>query len=279
MKIEKVIFTIDDNPHYKGFWKSISRHFKENMGIESKLFIISKDDMTETYSSEYGDVEHVDVLEGIPTIIQALIGKFYFTKTEPNTTWLIGDLDLYPLQKNHFTDSIKDISDDKYVHLHPYAYGEEWRDSYAGLAGFFHVAKGSVFERELNLNKTFREVCLEIYESNKYGIKFYHNRAAEVSKKASPDWGWFCSEEMYTGDLLKNSTSLVEVPPSDGYLRLDRGDMAKPDVIEQKLMGLNYEEEKLINNKYIDFHSPRPYEEYEDEIEKLILIPTDFNND
>jgi len=39
MKIEKVIFTIDDNPHYKGFWKSISRHFKKNMGIESKLLL------------------------------------------------------------------------------------------------------------------------------------------------------------------------------------------------------------------------------------------------
>ena len=100
----------------------------------------------------------MDKIEGIPTIIQALIGKFYFTKTEPDTTWLIGDLDLYPLQQFHFKEYIKDIDEDKYVHLNPYAYGTGWRNSINGLAGYFHVAKGRIFEKELNfVGKSFQE--------------------------------------------------------------------------------------------------------------------------
>jgi hypothetical protein len=61
---------------------------------------------------------------------------------------------------------------------------------------------------------------------------------------------------MYTGDLLKNSKSLIEISPSS-YNRVDRSDMI-------------YEIEKIREGFYIDFHSPRPYEEYSDLIEKII---------
>jgi len=38
MIIDKVIFTCDDNPAYSGFWKSISKHYKEKIGLDSHLF-------------------------------------------------------------------------------------------------------------------------------------------------------------------------------------------------------------------------------------------------
>jgi hypothetical protein len=272
MVIEKVIFTIDDNPHYKGFWKSISRHYKTRLGFDCKLFIIGNNVDINEYDSTYGEIEVVPLVEGVPSIIQALIGKFYYTLTEPNTTWKIGDLDLYPLQKNHFVEKIKDIDDDKYVHLHSHAYGENWRDTVYGLAGYYHVAKGKVFERELKFtDKTFSDVVHEIYNGNRWGIKFYENNASEVSKKASPHWGWFCCEEMYTGEMLRTSTNLIEIKAEETegiykgiYRRIDRSN-------------LNYIEDDLINGKYIDFHSPRPYEDHSEFIENLIKQPNDFN--
>jgi hypothetical protein len=259
MKIEKVIFTIDDNPHYKGFWSSISKHYKQKLNITPKLFIIGNNVDLSTYDTSNGEIELIKPIDDIPTIIQALIGKFYFTKTEPNTTWKIGDLDLYPLQQYHFKNRIIDISDNKYVHLNPFAYGYNWREKINGLAGYFHVAKGKVFESELNFtNKSFKDVCSEIYLGNKYGIKFHDNNASTESKQASDNWGWFCCEEMYTGEILKTSENLIEIQPvSNDYTRLDRSHMV-------------YNIDDIINGKYIDFHSPRPYEKHKDEIEKII---------
>lgn len=258
MKIQKVIFTIDDNPHYKSFWVSISKHFKTKLNFDCKLFVIGDNEDVSSYFTEFGEVEFIKKIDSVPTIIQALIGKFYFTKSEPNTTWMIGDLDLYPLQKNHFTESIKNISDEKYVHLNPYAYGKNWRDKFEGLAGYYHVAKGSVFEKELQFtNKTFEDVVKEIYNSNKWGIKFHNILSNLENRMASSDYGWFCCEEMYTGDLLKSSSSFIEVAPDGEYQRVDRSDM-------------RYDLNKISEGYYIDFHSPRPYDNFKDEIELII---------
>lgn len=263
MKIDKVIFTIDDNPHYFGFWSSISKHYKLRMNMIPKLFILGNDIDISKYDTTYGEIEVVQPLEDIPTIIQSLMAKFYFTKTEPNTTWMIGDLDLYPLQQHHFKETIENIDDDKYIHLNPYAYTIDWRNRFEGLAGYFHVAKGSVFIDELKLHRSFEEIINEIYRSNKYGIKFYNLGARPESKQASKDWGWFCCEEMYTGELLRNSDKLIEIPPKNRYTRLDRS-----------FMVYNLNDIKL--GRYIDFHAPRPYEEHSNIIESIIEnIPYD----
>lgn len=148
MKIDKVLFTIDDNPHYKGFWSSISNHYKNRMGINPVLFIIGDKVDIKSYDSSNGEIIVIPKIKDIPTIIQALIGKFYFTNTEPETTWLIGDLDLYPLQQKHFKNTISEIDENLYVHLNPHAYGKDWRNKINGMAGYFHVVK----VRYLNLN-------------------------------------------------------------------------------------------------------------------------------
>lgn len=258
MKVEKVIFTIDDNPHYKGFWSSISKHFKTRLGMDCKLFVIGDENtnMSE-YAVEHGETEFVQKIDGIPTIIQALMGKFYFTITEPDTTWMVGDLDLYPLQSRHFIEGIKDVPDDRYVHLNPHAYGVEWRGGHQGLAGYYHVAKGSTFKDELGLT-TFKDFCNAVYQSQQYGIKFHGQEGGEINKAASKDdFGWFCCEEMYTGHLLKDSRKLVEMRPEGwAYLRIDRSDMRWNILF-------------LENQLYIDMHAPRPYERHEIMIETI----------
>lgn len=260
MKIDKVLFTIDDNPHYKGFWKSISKHFKKRLGMDSKLFVIGdKDTDMNTYSTEYGETELTMKIKDIPTIIQALLGKFYFTLSEPDTVWMIGDLDLYPLQKYHFIDSIKDVDDSMYVHLNPWAYGKQWRKGVNGLAGYYHVAKGSTFKKELSIT-TPEDFCNEVYRTEKYGIKFINVQENKANRLASKnDYGWFCCEEMYTGELLRNCKKLIEINPSL-FLRVDRSNMT-------------WDQQLLQNQQYVDMHAPRPYEDYENLIETIAGTP------
>ena len=115
MKIQKVIFTCDDNPAYSGFWKSISKHFLDKLGIRSHLFLIGDDEnKIKEYKEQYNDVTFIKKLPNIPGIIQALWGKFYFTKTEPETVWMVGDLDLYPLQKDWFVANIEKYEENSY---------------------------------------------------------------------------------------------------------------------------------------------------------------------
>ena len=62
---------------------------------------------------------------------------------------------------------------------------------------------------------------------------------------------------MYTGFLLRDCDKLIEIPPQGGYKRVDRSDM-------------RYDLNKVKNGDYIDFHSPRPYENYVDVIESIV---------
>lgn len=258
MKIEKVIFTVDQNPHYEPFWASISKHYFTKLNITPKLFVIGENFNPTKYDTTYGEIQFINKIPNIPTIIQALIGKFYFTTTEPETIWKVGDLDLYPLQKHHFINSIEGFDDEAYIHLNPHAYGKNWRNKFEGLAGYYHVAKGKNFESELKfINKSFENVCNEIYYSNNYGIKFHNLEPTAESKLASNDCGWFCCEEMYTGHLLRQSNKLVELPP-EKYNRLDRS-------------RFDYNLIDVENNFYIDMHAPRPYELYQHKIEEILL--------
>lgn len=255
MKIQKVIFSIDDNPHYMGFWSSISRHYKTKLGMSSKLFVLSNDSLAgDKYDKSYGEVEVVPLLSEFPPILQALMAKFYFVVTEKETLWMVGDLDLYPMQTQHFIDDIANIPDDAYVHLNPYAYGVDWRKKVDGLAGYFHVAKGRIFEEELGFHKSFHEVCSEVF-SGPYGIRATHNGCAPVSRQASKHWGWFCCEEMYTGKLLRASQRLIELAPKHNE-RIDRSNMS-------------YVLGDIPKGRYVDFHSPRPYEEHQQVIELI----------
>lgn len=265
MKINKVIFTCDDNPAYAGFWKSISRHFQEKIGLQSHLFLIGDDpNKLSHYSTVNGQVTFVKKIPNIPSIIQALWGKFYFTKTEPETTWMIGDLDLYPLQRAWFVDQIEKYPDDSYLHLHSNGYSSDWWNDKRGLPGYYHVAKGKIFEKFLELRPTFEEDCRFIYESGKYGLEPSHP-GHQWAHAASPHWRYFCSEEQYSGELLSRHKDRVISIERNYSLRICRS------------TNMIYNTFTLQSGKYIDFHAPRPYENHKDAIEFILSKVPNYN--
>jgi hypothetical protein len=263
MKIDKVIFTCDDNPAYSGFWKSISTHFYKKLGIKSHLFLIADDESVKDnffQNDEFCEITFVKKLTTVPSIVQALWGKFYFTKTEPETIWMIGDLDLYPLQKNWFVNNIEKYDDNSYLHLHGSGNGNEWWNEKAGLAGFYHVAKGKIFSEMLEFDESFEKDCQKIIHGG-YGLD-PSNPAHIWAHQASPDWRYFCCEEQYTGQLLKSKKDKVisiNWPTSNfDTMRICRSN------------GLVYNINLLESGFYIDLHSPRPFEKYEKEINQII---------
>ena len=264
MKIQKVIFSCDLNPHYVGFWNSISKHFDEFLGMESQLICIG-DPKASGFSDSHGEIKVVKKLENYAPILQALWAKFYYTREEPNTSWMIGDLDLYPLQKKWFKDNIKKYDENSYLHLNNDAYGKPWdqdTDISQGIAGYYHVAKGSTFQRAYNFRDTFEEDVKFIAEAKKYGIQFHQNVGHTFAFEANPStWGWYCAEEHYTKDLLlQNKIKVENVSTIDSSSRICRS------------KNCEYDPGRVARHEYVDMHSLRPYEKFELEIEKVLSI-------
>jgi hypothetical protein len=276
MKIDKILFVSDSNITYLSFWKSISRYYKKRFDIYCKLFFIGeKTEDNEIYlSEEYGEVEIVKPLEKIPIIIQALWGKFWFTQTEPETKWLIGDIDLYLLNKDFFFKSLDFIPEDGYGHLNS---GSNWGNG-VDLPGYFHCASGEKFKKLLNLSDSFEEDCLYILNSKKYGIlynglvgKTWANiESAPERIKDKLDYGFICCEENLSTERLfnyKKDVTTIEYPKNLNRLETEYAVVGRqtPD---------NYNFDKIFQEKnkesFIDFHSPRPYTVFGERIEKII---------
>lgn len=265
MKIDKVIFISDNNINYLSFWPSISKHFKTRLNLDVKLFFLGDyDNSSKEYLSEkYGEIEIVKPLEDLPIIIQALWGKFWFTQKEMDTNWLVGDIDLYPLNKNYYKDCLKKIPENSYGHLNANGYKMgNWYDvPKLGLPGYYHCAKGKKFKDFLKLSDSFREDIEYIYNSRKYGAALnglYSDKRniPDRVKNAIPEhYEYICCEEHLTTERL-----------------LDKKDEIYSFTYPQELIRL--ESPVFYNHsfkdKYIDIHCPRPYPKYKDFLEKML---------
>lgn len=275
MKIDKILFVSDDNINYLGFWNSISKFYKRYLNITPKLFFIGEENENNKIylSTEYGEVEIIKPLTNIPIIVQALWGKFWLTQTEPETTWLIGDIDLYLLNKNYILNCLENINENEYVHLNANGYkqGDWWTNS---LPGYFHCAKGKKFKEFLKLSDSFQEDCEFIVKSKKYGIlntgliNQKENAPERVKDKLNYEF-ICCEENLSTERLIPLKDKIVSFTYPSNLIRLETEyamhGLATPNDFNLKTIFNEH-----LKNTYIDFHSPRPYKFFSNEIEFIL---------
>lgn len=278
MKIDKILFVSDENLNYLSFWNSISKFYKRYFNITPKLFFIGeKTEKNKIYlSEEYGEVEIIKPLSNVPIIIQALWGKFWFTQTELDTNWLIGDIDLYLLNKKYFEDSMALIPNDGYGHINANGYkmGNWWENMKAGIPGYFHCASGSKFKEFLQLSNSFEEDCLFILNSKKYGILNNGlisdiNHAPERVKDKVGFEFICCEENLSTERLSIHKDEITSITYPSDLIRIET-----PYAMNGQATPYNFDLMNIFNlidkDRYIDFHSPRPYTAFKDQIEKII---------
>lgn len=277
MKINKILFISDENINYLSFWPSISKFYKTVYDIDCHLFFLGENNHTNNkyLSTEYGQITTIKPLDNIPIIIQSLWGKFWFTQTEPETVWLIGDIDLYLLNKTYLNDCLSKVTNNNsYVHFNANGYklGNWWQNPVAGLPGYFHCAKGKIFKEYLNLSNIFKEDCQYILDSKKYGILYNglikrHNDAPERVKDKK-DYGFICCEEnLSTERLIPYKDKIYQFTYPINSIRLETNFAISGDQTPCNFDLSNiYDKSK----KYIDFHSPRPYTCFSDQIENIV---------
>lgn len=231
MKIDKAIMSVDDNQLYLDFWPLVAKVWKLRFNIEPVLIYFGNHKLDETY----GTVKYVQPLPNVDMYLQTLWARTFFTSTEPEITFIISDIDMFPISKAFFIDQLVNIDDNKYVHL----YGR-----HRPIPTCYHVAKGKMFKKVLNLQDSLEQSISELVNSNKdyRGYHMGHNR-----------WGideHYCTVRI---SQYENKDEIVLIP-NDIDRRLDRS---------------NWPTSYNIDN-YIDCHSVRPVSEFQSEINDVM---------
>lgn len=270
MKIDKVIFAVDDNPLYQGFWEIQSKICKELFGITPVLFKIT-DNESDFYDDGNGLVKNIDK-ESCPGIITSFLSqviRMYGTKYFPDEVCITGDIDMIMINKNYFIDNVSNFSNDDLVLFDAGAYDpnrEECNDEslFAGerYPICYAAAKGSTFNKILDTDRPFPQYAHEL------GL-------------LRLGWG---TDEIYFGRQVNKFEHEINVhkiyrPRKNGWIvedRIDRHnfpiDFTNEKEKEYNKKYGNYREDLLMNGYYIDAHCPRPYDDCKREIDELVEL-------
>jgi len=287
MKIDKVIFTT--SVEYSDFWDINSKVFSKYLGIEPLCLLFGKK-ADAKISDEYGSIIEMDFIPGLPKMPQVALWKFYYTQREPETTWMIGDIDQIPLQSYAFVDQIKDVPEHNYVHLsenelsekyghhskfwmeEPPESATEWNGE-ANLPAHYHVAKGKVFKEFLSLDPPFENWLTAMLHQRLRTPKPYGLELQELED--IPEWDvekyfygaknrdyFWAYEETYTTKFIRSHLSKNRY---SGFSRSFNEKICRST-------NCSYLTANLKNNLYVDLHSPCPYIKHKDTVDHIVNL-------
>lgn len=233
-KLTRVIVASDENPTYSEFWPITSRMWKEVVGLTPTLAFIS--DNPKKIQKGFGDVLCFKPIKDIPTSFQAQVIRLLLPALFPEDYCIISDIDMIPLQKNYFIDSVKSIADNCFVVYRDKAYAPD----YPQYPMCYLAAQGKTFAEIFNIRtkKDIKKIMKEWYQ-----LGYGYTTDERMLYKKLHEWSAFKSRCILLGE---------GVGP-----RIDRIDW-------------QYDKQKLRNNFYIDSHMLRPYSTHKQQIDTLI---------
>ena len=286
MKIDKVIFSSSEE--YSDFWNIQSQVVAEGLGIEPVCLLWGKKENTNMHE-KFGKIREMEFLPNLPQVLQITWSKFHYVREEPDTTWMIGDIDQIPLQKYWFIDQIADCSKDMYLHLNASGCGQPYRlpkDRWEKLGsttmvkggidlpGHYHVGTGDTFAKAYDPEMSFREQMMRIVASQRFGGGAatpcgHPGRENYTTKHPAEEEYYWTAEEMYSSEKLWNAVSCGKINFKGFYYcnkmeRVDRG------LWSEQENDYRYNFENFNNGKVVDIHCMRPYEKYKKQTLEII---------
>jgi len=300
MKIDKIVFSCSEE--FSPFWNMQSFIWKEMLGIEPVCILWGKIENTDMKDT-HGEIIEKEYNPDLVKSFQLTWSKFYHTQTEPETTWIIGDIDLFPLQREWFIDKIEELPDDVYTHL---AYGvlndnhdfEHESGDWASLAAYYHVAKGKIFQKALGLDECsyeeqIRRVTNDTEQrfgrpttkediTNHWEWTSRHGHSPYITPEGDEtELQYWLADEKYSSYRLFDAHTkkeikfishitpdLSEMKPNEGKGIVDRVDRANFNSGEYTHYGIN----RIQNFGYVDLHAFRPYKQQENALKKIMVL-------
>ena len=264
MKIDRVIFCLNDNPIYTGFWNPFSRVWKQKYDIHPTVIFVGTPESLErnNLSEEWGDIIRLDPVEECivdPTQDWSTTwALFYGASLFEDEVCLTMGIDQLTLSNGFFDFLLntEEIDNDKYVIAHSGAYRQYNMSHYPSA---WHIAKGGLFKKVLKIDSDWRREINRVF-------------AARGNYATLPENFWALDElhssamiDQYLNDRnaeAENNTDILFFPnlfqQHWNPKRLDRG------------RTLEYNVKDLQAGEYTELHSPRPFEDNEKYLLKLI---------
>jgi hypothetical protein len=252
MQINRVILGCDTHLEYLPFWNLTSKAWKEIIGVTPTLVLIA-DEIPDYLDRTYGEIHLLKPIEGIPTARQAQIVRFFFPSMFPEEICLTSDIDMFPLSSTYFNGLIEQVPEDN---LAVYSSDSTMPGfpNHPSFAVGYNAAKGSVFEEIVQGNMDTWETKLKEWVSE--GHKWFTDEIMFYNS-----WSNWKPRNERTSFFKRGYNK----HPDPLYInRVDRGNNCNFDM---RLLAMGY---------YYDFHMPRPYSRYKDQIHEIVNISTDF---
>lgn len=232
MKLDHVILASNDNPDYLNFWPLVSEAWTQ-MGVDPILIYTGK-----SKNNLQGNVFHYDsknlnsafVAQNIRILYPALLN---------NKNCIVSDIDLLPLSKKYFLDSIENIPNNSFIIYRPDSGVPENM-----ISMMWNAANSSTWKEIFNI-----ESEKEIHKK----LKKWYSRKYSLRGKA-----WYTDQIQLRRNLdnfsIKNPERVIKLNDTiNGFNRFNR------TKLEEHFEAMNKKD--VI---FSDFHMPRPYEEYEE---------------
>ncbi len=241
LELKRVILATDANPMYLEFWPLTAKAWQQVTGLRPTLVLVA--DSSVVVDESLGDVIRFEPIANIPTALQAQAIRLLIPALFPEDGCIISDIDMIPLQKSYFIDSVSEVPDDCFVVYRNLGYNDQ--DNHYPMC--YNAAKGKIFAEIFGVSGVNRTEIMA-------------NIRTVIINWAQLKHGWVTDEMCLVCELKKwpnYANKCIKLNHSGGP-RVDRGDW-------------QYDLKLLKSGHYIDSHMLRPYSRYKAEIDELII--------
>lgn len=154
LRLDRVIISSDTHPNYMPFWPIVARAWKEIIGVNPTLIFIAEDNVA--IDETCGEVIRFKPIPGIKTSLQAQVIRLLAPAFFPDDVCITSDVDMIPLSRDYFVNSIRGCAENQFVVYRDNAYG--YRATRFPMC--YIAAKGSIFAEVFKI-----DVSLGFYDA------------------------------------------------------------------------------------------------------------------
>ena len=250
MKIELCLVACDLNTNYLDFFPLVLKTWKDIVGIDIKLILISTQ-IPENLIEYKNNIILFKPNENIPTAFQAQCIRILYPCIL-NKNIILSDMDLIPLNRTYYTYNIEKYKEDSFI---------VYRNVLEDIKQYpicFCAANSKIWKEIFNINteedirKTLKQWYLQVPE-NDY-------------KLSSPySLGWALDQLQLFYSVNKWNRNIIKLNDKEtSFNRLDRSD------IEHIINNKEQTKNNINNGLYSDFHLPKPFIKYKKILEYLL---------
>lgn len=247
MKIDIVLTACNLNDYYLNLYPYAFDVWKKIFNLDLYLILIS-DKIPDKLLKYEQYIILFDPIDDINSVYIAQIIRILYPCLFENKNVLITDVDIFPISKSYFIDSIQNISDEIFI-----AYTDRYINNKM-IAICYNIANSNTWKKIMNINS--KQDIIDF-------LKINYNKEYNGTKNCS---GWYLDQELlYTYVMhykeIEPDNVIIFSDKQIGYKRLDGKRASNYITVKNNLDNIK---------QYSDFHILRNYHKHMNLFKKII---------